>query len=70
MKIVNNSNALLVNKFSQHLMKSTDSNISSKNGSSHISSMLTEYEKTKNFNNQLIRNIGSPKGPVFARINL
>ncbi len=32
--------------------------------------LLNDYEKTKLFNNQVMKNIGSPKGPLFARINL
>ena len=29
--------------------------------------MLGEYDKTKSFNKVLMKNIGSPKGPIFAR---
>jgi hypothetical protein len=38
-----------------------------KNGK--ISNMLSEYEKTRTFNKELLKNIGSPKGPIFARAN-
>jgi hypothetical protein len=38
-----------------------------KNGK--ISNMLSEYEKTRTFNKELLKNIGSPKGPIFARVN-
>jgi hypothetical protein len=34
---------------------------------SKISNILNDFEKTKNFNNELLKNIGSPKGPIFAR---
>ena len=34
-----------------------------------ISHMLTDYERTKSFNQELLKNIGSPKGPIFARAN-
>ncbi len=40
---------------------------SAKNGK--ISNILSDYERTKNFNQELMRNIGSPKGPIFARVN-
>jgi hypothetical protein len=33
-----------------------------------INNMLSEYERTKTINQELMRNIGSPKGPVFARV--
>lgn len=39
----------------------------SKNGK--ITDILDDYEKTKTFNEGLLKNIGSPKGPVFARNN-
>lgn len=38
---------------------------SNKNGK--ITNILHDYERTKSFNQELMRNIGSPKGPIFAR---
>jgi hypothetical protein len=37
------------------------------NKTGKISNMLSDYERTKNFNQELMKNIGSPKGPIFAR---
>ena len=42
-------------------------NSSAKN--SKINNILNDFEKTKNLNNELLKNIGSPKGPIFARAN-
>jgi len=30
--------------------------------------MLSEYEKNRTLNKELMKNIGSPKGPMFARM--
>lgn len=35
--------------------------------SGKISNILNEYERTKNLNDELMKNLGSPKGPFFAR---
>jgi hypothetical protein len=42
-------------------------NSSAKNAK--INNILNDFEKTKNFNKELLKNIGSPKGPIFARAN-
>ena len=42
-------------------------NSSAKN--SKINNILNDFEKTKNFNKELLKNIGSPKGPMYARTN-
>lgn len=40
---------------------------SAKNGK--ITNILSDYEKTKNINQELLKNFGSPKAPIFSKIN-
>lgn len=45
-------------------------NHNSGNGGQKIGNILSDYEKNKIFNKEVMKNIGSPKGPLFTRINL
>jgi hypothetical protein len=79
-KIINNQNALLVNKYSNAIQQQSMNNTyqyekeqymgtGSSTKNSKINNILNDFEKTKNFNKELLKNIGSPKGPMFARGN-
>ncbi len=35
-----------------------------------INNMLNDFEKTKTFNQELMKNFGSPKGPIFNKTNV
>ena len=48
-------------------MQQSETVSSTKNGK--ITNIMSDYEKTKTFNQELLRNIGSPKGPIFARVS-
>lgn len=77
-KVVNNQNAALANKYQISMGNQYGINPSQLNAdvapmpgtakNNRITSILSDYEKTKSFNQELMRNIGSPKGPIFARV--
>lgn len=77
-KIVNNQNALRVNKFSGsglssvangHSQSEKEIGIASSAKHAKLTSMLSDYDKTKTFNQELLKNFGSPKGPAFTRVS-
>lgn len=76
MKVINNSNSLHISKYNGAIStqyasgyNQSDKNIGMASSAKHtrINNMLDDYERTKTFNQELLRNIGSPKGPIFTR---
>jgi hypothetical protein len=69
-KLISNNNSTLSkklsssNKFSTVSVKQVES---SPRKTNEMGAILGDYDKTKTFNQELIKNIGSPKGPIFAR---
>ena len=55
-------------KYKNQIQSQNQNNFSKEqNKSGKISTILNEFERTKNFNEEIMKNIGSPKGPFFAR---
>ena len=65
--MINNKNSAHM-KYKNQIQSQNQNNFSKEqNKSGKISTILNEFERTKNFNEEIMKNIGSPKGPFFAR---
>jgi hypothetical protein len=53
-----------LNKFSAVTVKNVETP-NKQNG--EMGDIINDYDKSKTFNKELIKNIGSPKGPIYAR---
>lgn len=68
-KLISNNNTSLNKNFNNSNKFSTVSVklIESPRKINDMGAILDDYDKTKIFNKELIKNMGSPKGPIFAR---
>lgn len=66
-KLISNTNSSSFSKKFNKFSTVTVKKVESPSKQSEMGNILNDYEKTNTFNKELIKNMGSPKGPIFAR---